>query len=163
MVVICGFMDQNTWSTIPVSEQKITLNNQVIEHWMIKQKQIKQSRTESNEREINNTDKQQQINWQRIWLTDALNINKSVGWTVTVLYLRGLNILWLLNYNCNPICPGVCYEASDVIFRFLCFSSGLTCGLLKNHRTPQLLCCFIPTAQVQYQSSSIITMIVSWE
>ncbi len=27
--------------------------------------------------------------------------------------------------------------------RFLCFSSGLTCDLLKNHRTPLQLCCFI--------------------
>jgi hypothetical protein len=38
--------------------------------------------------------------------------------------------------------------------RFLCFSSGFTCGLLKNHRTPQQICCFIPTAPVQYQQVS---------
>jgi hypothetical protein len=44
--------------------------------------------------------------------------------------------------------------------QFLCFS---TYGLLKNHRTPQQLCCFILTAPVQYQSSSIITIIVSHE
>jgi hypothetical protein len=30
--------------------------------------------------------------------------------------------------------------------RFLYFSSWLTCGLLKNHRTLQQLCCFIPLA-----------------
>jgi hypothetical protein len=47
--------------------------------------------------------------------------------------------------------------------RFLCFYSRLTCGLLKKHRTPQQLCCFIPTAPVQYQLSSLITMIVSRE
>ncbi len=45
---------RNSWITIPVSEQKITLNNQVIKPWIVKQNQIEQSRTESNEWESNN-------------------------------------------------------------------------------------------------------------
>ncbi len=52
----CWYMDQNTWNTIPVSEHKITLNNRVIEHWIIKQKQMVQNRTELNEWETNNSD-----------------------------------------------------------------------------------------------------------
>jgi hypothetical protein len=44
-----------------------------------------------------------------------------------------------------------------------CFSSRLTSGHLKNHRTPQQLCCLRPNMLVQYQSSSIIAMIVSRE
>jgi hypothetical protein len=40
---------------------------------------------------------------------------------------------------------------------FLCYC------LLKNHRTPQQLCCTIPNTTVQYQSSSIVAMIVSRE
>ncbi len=47
--------------------------------------------------------------------------------------------------------------------RFHCFSSGLTCGLLKNYRIPQQLCCFIPTAPVQYQSFSRTKMTVPRE
>jgi hypothetical protein len=43
--------------------------------------------------------------------------------------------------------------------RFLSFFIGLTCGLLKNHKPPSLK----PTAPVQYQSSSIIAMIVLQE
>jgi hypothetical protein len=33
-----------TWNTVPVSEQKKTLNNRVIEHRIIKQKQMKQKK-----------------------------------------------------------------------------------------------------------------------
>ncbi len=44
---------------------------------------------------------------------------------------------------------------------FLSLFSGLTRGLLKNHRTPQQLCCLKPNTPVQYWSSSIIAMIVS--
>jgi hypothetical protein len=47
--------------------------------------------------------------------------------------------------------------------RFLCFSSRLTIGLLKNHRTPKQLCCLLLNMPVQYQTISIIAMIVSWE
>ncbi len=43
MVDVCDFGDQNTWNTIPVSEQKIILNNQVIKHWIVKQKQMEQT------------------------------------------------------------------------------------------------------------------------
>ncbi len=99
-LLMCGFDDQNTWNTIPVSEQKITLNNWVIKHWIVEQKQIKQNRTELNEQETNN-----QINWYGYNLTDELNINKPVGWMVTVLYLWGLNILWLWNWQLQPCLP----------------------------------------------------------
>ncbi len=47
--------------------------------------------------------------------------------------------------------------------RFLYFFSGPTCGFLKKPQNPQQLCCFITIAPVQYQSSSIIALIVSWE
>jgi hypothetical protein len=40
---------------------------------------------------------------------------------------------------------------------FLCLSGGLARGLLETNRTYQQLCCFIPTAPVNYQSNSIIT------
>jgi hypothetical protein len=43
-------------------------------------------------------------------------------------------------------------------YRFLCFSSGLTCGLLKKQYIEPPA-----AAPVQYQSGSIITMIVSRE
>ncbi len=43
----------------------------------------------------------------------------------------------------------------------LCFSSRLTCGLLKNHKTPQQLCCLMPNTPEQYQSNSIIAITVS--
>jgi hypothetical protein len=31
---------------------------------------------------------------------------------MTVQYLQGLNI-FVITYNCNPVCSGVSYEASD--------------------------------------------------
>jgi hypothetical protein len=43
MVDVCDFGNQNTWNTIPVSEQKIILNIQVIKHWIVKQKQMEQT------------------------------------------------------------------------------------------------------------------------
>jgi hypothetical protein len=46
--------------------------------------------------------------------------------------------------NCNCVCPVVMLLVS------LPFGS-LTSGLLKKHRTPQQLCCFIPNTPVQYQ------------
>jgi hypothetical protein len=161
----CWYLDQNTWNAIPVSGQKISLNNQVTEHWIVEQSKSNKIETELGEwlnrnkwcelkqlaRRWITTDKQQQINWQRIWLkTDALNINNSEGWMVTVLYLRGLNILWLQNWQLQPYVPrcllwGIrCHAVS-----FFAFPAGL----LKNNRTPQQICCFIPTTPVQYQSS----------
>ncbi len=44
---------------------------------------------------------------------------------------------------------------------FLCLSSGLTCSLLKNHRTPYQFFCFVLITPVQYHSTSLNTMIVS--
>jgi hypothetical protein len=62
------------------------------------------------------SNKQQQMNWQQIWLkTDALNMNNSEGRIVTVLYLQGLNILWLPNWQLQPYLPRCCYEAPDVM------------------------------------------------
>jgi hypothetical protein len=60
----------------------------------------------------------------------------------------------------------MCCEASDdMLFVSLFFHRAR--GLFKNHRTPKQLCCPMPNAPVQYQSSSIITMIKchrsSWE
>ncbi len=64
--------------------------------------------------------------------------------------------------NCSPICLDVCCEESDDMPSVsLLFHRA--CGLLKNHRTHQQLCCLIPKAPVQYQPSSIIAMIVSGE
>ncbi len=96
--------------------------------------------------------------------TDSLNINNSEGWIMTVQCLRGLNIWWLQNWQFATLFAQVFVMRHRMTcFRFLCFSSGLTCGLLKNHRTPQQLCCFTPIATVQYQWTSVITMVVSQE
>jgi hypothetical protein len=71
---------------------------------MIEQKYV--NLPEPTGKETKKTNNQQQINWQWIWLkTDVLNINISEGWMMTVLYLRGLNILWLLNWQLQPYLP----------------------------------------------------------
>jgi hypothetical protein len=74
-------------------------------------------------------------------------------------------VKYLFDYrtdNCNPVCLGVCYEASDDMRSVSAFFYRAH-GLLKNHRIPQQLCCFILMALVGYQSRSIIAMIVSQE
>jgi hypothetical protein len=47
MVVYMGSVDQNTWNTFPVSEQKTTLNNQT------KQSKRNRNRNDSNQAESN--------------------------------------------------------------------------------------------------------------
>ncbi len=42
----CWYGDQNTWNTIPVSGQKITLNNQAIENRIVKQNKLNKTETE---------------------------------------------------------------------------------------------------------------------
>jgi hypothetical protein len=54
----CRYGDQNTWNTIPVSGQKITLGKQITEHWIIEQKQTEQNSKET--KKIQRTDEQQQ-------------------------------------------------------------------------------------------------------
>ncbi len=65
--------------------------------------------------------------------------------------------------DCNPICPGVSYEAPDVMLSVSLFFKRAHSGLLKSHKTPQKLCCLMPNTTVQYQSNYIIAMIVSRE
>jgi hypothetical protein len=67
--------------------------------------------------------------------------------------------------NCNSVCLGVSYSMRHQMAScwFLCFSSGLTCGLLKNHRNPKQFHFFMHNTSVQYQFSSIIAMSVSQE
>ncbi len=108
------------------------------------------------------THKQEQIKWQRLWLkTDALNTNKH--WRVSgrpmFAKVKYLVITELISANLSAWVFVMRRQMS--CSRFLCFSSGFPCGLLKNQRTPQQLCCSIPTTPMQFQSSSIITMIVS--
>jgi hypothetical protein len=101
----------------------------------------------------------------------AMNTNKSdslhiqtEGWIVTVQYLQGFNIYVITELTIATLFALVLvmrYQMSCC--RFLCFTSRLTCGLLKNHRTPKQLYCFMPNTPVQCQSSSLIAMIVSWE
>ncbi len=96
--------------------------------------------------------------------TDSLNINNYEGWFRTVQCLWGLNIWWLQNWQFATLLAQVFVMRHRMTcFRFLCFSSGLTCGLLKNHRTHQQLCCLTPIATLQYHLTSVITMVVSQE
>jgi hypothetical protein len=83
---------------------------------------------------------------------------------VTVQYLQGLNILVIKELTIATLFAQVLVMRHQMsCCRFLCLSSELTCGLLKNHRALQQLCCCIPNTSVQYQSNTIIAMIVSQE
>jgi hypothetical protein len=80
--------------------------------------------------------------------TDALNINKY--WNVSgdhAIFAR-VKYLVILKLTIATLFTQVFVMRHHIFCSWLlCFSSGLTCGLLKNHRTPQQLCCFIPTCQ----------------
>jgi hypothetical protein len=115
----CCLVDRNTWNTIPVSEQKNTLNN-----WIIEQ------RTESNKRKQN----EQKSN-------NKLALNKTDTELLSVLMKR-LNrndpilawVIYLCDYgtdNCNPVCLNGNYEKS-FWWGFLCLLSRLMSSLLKN-------------------------------
>ncbi len=96
----------------------------------------------------------------------ATNTNKQIhwtyraeGWIVTIQCLQGLTIFLITDLTIATLFSRVfVVKHQTTCYQFICFSIGLTPDLLKNHRTPQQLCCLIPNAPVQYQSSSIITM-----
>jgi hypothetical protein len=117
--------DRNTWNTIPVSEQKNTLNNLTLnrtKHW------IKQS-TESNKRKqkpTNITGNKQTGTELLSVLTKRLNRDRSILAWVKYLCDYGTD-------NCNPVCLNVNYEKSNILTRVpFCLPSGLTSSLLKN-------------------------------
>ncbi len=103
-------------------------------------------------------------NWQWIQInSDSLNIQ---NWRLNRDRPTFARNKYLCDYgtdNCNLFAHVLVMRHQMSCCRFLCFSSRLTCGRLKNHRTPQQLCCFIPNTPVQYRLSSIIAMIMSWE
>jgi hypothetical protein len=151
----CWYGDWNTWNTIPVSGQKITLSKQTIKRWIIKQSEIeKREQKQMKVEQLMNNNR----NWHWIRInTDSLNIQ---NWRLNRDYPMFARIKYLCDYrtdNCNFICLHFCCEASDDMLSVLCFYQA--CGLW----TPKQLCCLTPNAPVQYQSSSRIEMIVSWE
>ncbi len=102
-------------------------------------------------------------NWERIQITLTHWTYKAEGWIVTIQCLQGLNIFVITRLIiANLFARMLVMRQQMSCCWFLCLSSGLTCGLLKNHRTPQQLCCFqtYSNTAVQYQSSCIIAMIV---
>ncbi len=62
-----------------------------------------------------------------------LVMNRTKQQKLANLLLQGLNILWLRNWRLQPcfFCPGVCYEASEVMLLVSFLSSMLTRGLLE--------------------------------
>ncbi len=105
----------------------------------------------------------QNRNWQQIWINIAsLNMQ---NWRLNHDRTMFARVKCLCDYgtdNCNPINPDVCCKASDDIL-LVSLLLHQARGLLKNHRTPQQLCCLTPNAPVQYRTSSLIAMIVSQE
>jgi hypothetical protein len=68
--------------------------------------------------------------------TEALNIKKSEGWIVTIQCLQGLKNLVITELTIATLFAQVFVMRHQMTSCwFLSFSSGLTCGLLKNHRT----------------------------
>jgi hypothetical protein len=112
-----------------------TLNNQT--------EQIEWSRADTNKIEQlmnNKTCKEQEqilIHWAY-----------TEGWVVTVQCLQGLhNIFVITELTIATLFAWVLVMRHQMSScRFLCSSSGLTCGLLKNHS--QKLCCLTPNTPV---------------
>jgi hypothetical protein len=53
--------------------------------------------------------------------------------------------LWLRNWQLQSCCCVLVHEASEVMLPNSLFPCRLTCGLLKNHRTPQQPFCLMPS------------------
>jgi hypothetical protein len=142
----------------PVSGQKNALNKQIIKQWIAKQNESNKRRTETNEIEQLMNNERLATNMNKYWFTEHKNWGLNCDCQI---FARIKYLCDFIPNNCNPVCLGVSYEMSCCWF--FCFSSWLTRGLLKNHRTPQQLWCFIPHTLVQYQLSSIIANILSQE
>ncbi len=89
------------------------------------------------------------------WInTDSMNIH---NWRLNSDHLILTRVKYLCDYgtdNCK-LFAWVLIMASVSCCWFLCFSSGLTSGLLKNHRTSQQLYCYIQYLTLQYRTSWI--------
>ncbi len=121
--------------------------------------QTKQNR---NEWKLNNWCTMQ--GWQGIQInTYSLNI-QNCGLLMTVQCLQWLDIFVIAELTIATLFAWVLAMRHWMSWCwFLCFSSRVSRGLLKIHRNPQHLCCFISNTPMQYQLSSIIVMIVSRE
>ncbi len=127
----CWYGDQNNWNTISVSGQKITQSKQIIESnkasWTkTEQKWMKVEQLMNNNR-----------NWQWIRInSDSLNIQ---NWRLNRDHPTFAGVKYLCvngTDNCNLFAQVLVMRHQMSCCQFLCFSSRLTCGLLKNHRTP---------------------------
>jgi hypothetical protein len=118
---------------------KNTLNKQIIEHWIIKQSDSNKSKTETNQSHTaDNNNRKLVTNMNKHW---------TYNWRLSCDCPIFARVKYLCDYktdNCNPVCLGVSYKASDVMLSVSLLFQQLTHGLLKNHRTLQQLCCFIP-------------------
>jgi hypothetical protein len=129
----CCYGDKNTWNTIPVSEQKNTLFKRIIEHWIIEQNESNKAEQKLMKIEQLMNNERLVANMKKHWFTE----HKTECWIMTVQCLQVSNIFVITELTVATLFAWVLAMRHQMsYYLLLCFSSGLTCGLLNNHRTP---------------------------